>query len=153
MEIDSTATEARIPVTLRCGFCSTLNRVDLSRAADRPGCGNCGKPMLLDRPVSVAAEDFRRTVLEASAPVLVDFYADWCAPCKMVAPLVDEIARENQGRLLVAKVDTDRAPELAGSLGIRGIPTVIVFKDGVEVGRSVGFEPDKVRALTAQALG
>ncbi len=153
MDSDSTATKPSAPVTLRCGFCLTLNRVDLARAADRPGCGSCGKPMLLDRPVHVTEEDFQRTVLEASPPVLVDFYADWCAPCKMVAPHVDEIARENQGRLLVAKVDTDRAPELAARLGIRGIPTLIFFKNGSEIGRSVGFEPGKLAAMVAEAIG
>jgi len=153
METDSRVREAPAPLTLRCGFCSTLNRVDLSRAADRPTCGECGKPMLLDRPVRLAHEDFERTVLQAPVPVLVDFYADWCAPCKMVAPLVDELAHEHRGRLLVAKVDTDRAPELAGRFGIRGIPTLILFEGGSEIARSVGFEPEKVRRMTLEALG
>jgi thioredoxin 2 len=139
-------------VDLRCGFCGTMNRVDLTRAADRPKCGDCTKPMLLDRPVKVAQEDFGRTVLQASAPVLVDFYADWCAPCKMVAPLMDEIAYQNIGRILVAKVDTDRAPEVAMKYGIRSIPTLILFRDGEEVERSVGFEPERVRALVDDAV-
>lgn len=143
---------ALAPVTLRCAFCQTLNRVDLTRAALRPRCGECGRPILLDRPVKVAQDDFERTVLGSGAPVLADFYADWCAPCKMVAPLVDELAQELSGRLLVAKVDTDHAPELVQRLGIRGIPTLIVFKAGEEVGRSVGFEPERVRALAAEAV-
>ncbi len=138
-------------VTVRCPFCATLNRVDLARAADRPKCGQCQKPILLDRPVRVEEEDFTQTVLESPAPVLVDFYADWCAPCKMVAPLVDELARAHVGKLLVAKVDTDRAQRLSMQHQIRGIPTLILFKDGAEVGRSVGFEPDKVRSLVAGA--
>lgn len=140
-------TIAEKPVTLRCGFCLTLNRVDLARAAQRPACGECHRPMLLDRPVRVTEEDFETTVLAAEAPVLVDFYADWCAPCKMVAPLVDELAQAHVGRLLVAKVDTDHAQGVAQRFAIRGIPTLILFQDGVEVGRSVGFEPEKVRAL------
>lgn len=153
METDSTVREAPGRLTLRCGFCSTLNKVDPDRAGDRPACGKCGKPMLLDRPVALAQEDFERTVLRSPLPVLVDFYADWCAPCKMVAPLADELAREHRGRLLVAKVDTDRAPELAGRFGIRGIPTLILFRNGSEIGRSVGFEPEKVRSMTAEAIG
>lgn len=139
-------------VTVRCGFCLKLNRVDVARAADRPACGDCGKPMLLDRPVKVTEEDFERTVLGAGVPVLVDFYADWCAPCKMVAPLVDEIAHANVGRMIVAKVDTDRAPAVAAKYGIRSIPTLIVFDDGDEVARSVGFEPERVRDLVRKAV-
>jgi thioredoxin 2 len=139
-------------VNLRCGFCGTVNRVDLSRAVDRPKCGDCTKPMLLDRPVKVAQDDFERTVLKAGAPVLVDFYADWCAPCKMVAPLVDEIAHQKIGRMLVAKVDTDGAPDVAMKYGIRSIPTLILFRDGEEVERSVGFEPERVRALVDDAV-
>jgi thioredoxin len=103
--------------------------------------------MLLDRPIKVAEEDFDRTVLQAESPVLVDFYADWCAPCRMVAPFVDEIARTHMGRLLVAKVDTDRAPNVALRYGIRSIPTLILFRAGQEVERSVGFEPERVRSL------
>jgi thioredoxin len=107
--------------------------------------------MLLDRPVKVTEDDFERTVAGAHAPVLVDFYADWCGPCKLVAPLVDELAREHSGRLLVVKVDTDRAPAVAQRYGIRGIPTLILFEAGTEVGRSVGFEPEKVRELASRA--
>ena len=86
----------------------------------------------------------------SDAPVLVDFYADWCGPCRMVAPFVDEIAQENVGKLLVAKVDTDRAPNVAMRFGIRSIPTIVVFKDGKEVERSVGFEPQRLEALIAK---
>ena len=139
-------------VTLRCGFCLTLNSVDLSRAEDRPTCGECGRPMLLDRPVKVAEEDFDQSVLAAGVPVLVDFYADWCAPCKMVAPLVDEIAHRNIGKMLVVKVDTDHAPKVAAEFGIRSIPTLILFRDGEEVDRSVGFEPERVRDLVERAV-
>lgn len=146
------ATEAQIPVTIRCAFCSKLNRVDLARAADRPSCGECRRPILLDRPVKVAEEDFDRTVLQAESPVLVDFYADWCAPCRMVAPLVDEIARERMGKLLVVKVDTDRAPGVAQRYGIRSIPTLVVFRGGQEVERSVGFEPERVRSMVERVV-
>jgi len=146
------ATEARTLVTLRCGFCTKLNRIDLRRAADRPTCGECGRPILLDRPVKVHEEDFGRSVLQSQAPVLVDFYADWCAPCRMIAPYVDEIAREWTGRVLVAKVDTDRAPDLSARYGIRSIPTMIVFHGGHEVGRSLGFEPDRLRQMIVGAL-
>jgi thioredoxin 2 len=144
--------EAQSPVAIRCGFCLKLNKVDLARAAARPTCGACGKPMLLDRPLKVAQEDFDKTVLGAEAPVLVDFYADWCAPCRMVAPFVDELASAHVGRLLVAKVDTDRAPDVALRYGIRSIPTLIVFSAGEEVERSVGFEPERVKGLVDRVV-
>lgn len=140
-------------VTVRCPFCLTLNAVDLKRASERPACGDCGKPMLLDRPVKVTAEDFDRTVLGSTALVLVDFYADWCGPCKMVAPLVDELAGAHTGEMLVVKVDTDRAQDIVQRLGIRGVPTLILFKGGEEMARSVGFEPEKVRDMVEQAVG
>ena len=139
-------------VTLRCPFCLTLNTLDLGKSGDRPKCVNCKKPLLLDRPIKVGGEDFDRTVLGSEAPVLVDFYADWCAPCKYVAPLMDELAKTHEGTLLVVKIDTDQAPDLSQKFGIRSIPTVILFKNGEEVGRSVGFEPEKLRDMAVEAV-
>ena len=144
--------EAQSPVKVRCGFCLKLNQVDLARAAARPKCGECGRPMLLDRPLKVTEEDFDKTVLGAQAPVLVDFYADWCAPCRMVAPFIDQLASENVGKLLVAKVDTDSAPEVAMRYGIRSIPTLIAFSDGKEVERSVGFEPERLKGMVERIV-
>ena len=137
---DTTATSGH-RITVRCQFCETWNRVVAERAADRPKCGKCGKPMLVDRPISLNDETFTRTVTESEIPVLVDFYADWCGPCKIMAPSVDQLAAENQGKLLVAKLDTDRAPRTAQSFDIRGIPTVIVFRGGREAQRSSGAMP------------
>jgi thioredoxin 2 len=145
--------DTEVTAILRCPFCLTLNTVDVSRAAEKPTCGDCGKPILLDRPVKVTAEDFDRTVLGASVPVLVDFYADWCGPCKIVAPLVDEIAGAHTGALLVAKVDSDRAQDIVQRLEIRGVPTIILFEGGEEMARSVGFEPEKLKDMVAQVVG
>ena len=127
--------------TLRCAFCDQKNRLDVSRAADRPKCAECGKPFLLDRPVKVTGDDFESLVAGAGVPVLADFYADWCGPCKAMAPTLDEFAADRVGQLLVAKVDTDRAPELSARLGIRGIPTLILYRDGSEVKRQTGAVP------------
>ena len=137
----ATTTTGAKKATLRCQFCMTWNRVDVTRAEDRPKCGNCGKPMLLDRPVPLTEETFARTIADSEVPVLVDFYADWCGPCKMMAPWVDEVARRFQGRALVAKLDTDRAQQTASSFGIRGIPTTIVFVGGREAQRQTGAVP------------
>ncbi len=138
--------------TVECPFCATLNRVDLDRAADRPKCGACGRPILLDRPVKVSDASLDRLVADASVPVLVDFWAEWCGPCKIMAPLLDDLARERMGRLLVAKLDTDRNPESARRFGIRGIPTLILFRDGAEAAREVGAVPrDRLARLLETA--
>ena len=147
------ASTATRHLTIRCQFCETWNRVDAARAADRPKCGKCGKPMLLDRPVYLNDETFTRTIEGSDVPVLVDFYADWCGPCKIMAPYVDDIAREKQGVALVAKLDTDRSQRTAGGFDIRGIPTSIVFKNGKEVARQTGAVPKKVlEELLAKAV-
>jgi thioredoxin 2 len=136
---DHTQTEtAARHMTVRCQFCDTWNRIEAARAPDRPKCGKCGKPILLDRPIALNDETFARTIAESDVPVLVDFYADWCAPCKMMAPFIDEIARERQGTVLVAKLDTDRAQQTSMAFNIRGIPTSIVFRGGKEAARHTG---------------
>ena len=108
--------------------------------------------MLIDRPVKVESEDFEATVLGAGVPVLADFYADWCGPCKLVVPLLDEIAAAEQGRLLVVKVDSDRAAEQCQLYAIRSVPTVLLFQNGKETGRSLGFEPEVIRGFVAGAV-
>lgn len=110
----------------------------MARVRDRPKCADCARPILLDRPLSVSEEEFTETVKDAGVPVLVDFYADWCGPCKVTAPMLDELAHRHQGDLLVLKVDTDRWPALAQAHGVRGIPTLITFDGGREVRRHVG---------------
>jgi thioredoxin 2 len=140
----TTASTAIQHLTIRCQFCETWNRVDAARAADRPKCGKCGKPMLLDRPIKLDDDTFARTTAESDVPVLVDFYADWCGPCKVMAPSVDELARDFIGRAIVAKVDTDRAQRTSMQFNIRGIPTSIVFKSGKEVARQTGAVPKKM---------
>ena len=135
------ATTEKVSATLRCQFCLTWNRMDVSRAADRPKCGKCSKPMLLDRPLMLDDETFSRTVEGSEVPVIVDFYADWCGPCKMMAPAVDQLAANYAGRAIVAKVNTDFAQQATRPFGIRGIPTTIVFSGGKEVARQSGAMP------------
>ena len=140
-------------LTVRCQFCGKWNRVRADRVADRPKCGECAKPMLLDRPFKLDDESFERTVRESDVPVLVDFYADWCGPCKMMAPAVDQLAAAYQGKALIAKLDTDRAQRTAGGFQIRGIPTVIVFRAGKEAARQTGAVPyPGLEALLKQSL-
>ncbi len=127
--------------TVACPFCETLNRVDLTRLVQHPKCGKCGKPILLDRPIAVSDATFDRVTTDTTVPVIVDFYADWCGPCKIMAPLLDDVAHRRTGELLVVKLDTDRNPVTGQRFGIRGIPTLIAFRQGKEVARRVGAVP------------
>jgi len=131
--------ETTVPgITVACPFCGRLNRIRADRVGDRPRCGECGRPLLVDRPVKVTDADFDRVIRGTDIPVLVDFYADWCGPCKVMAPLLDDFASNRAGEVLVAKLDTDREQATASRFGIRGIPTMIVFREGVEVARRTG---------------
>jgi len=136
--------------TVSCPFCETLNRVDLSRVAQRPACGQCKRPLLLDRPLAVSDATFDRLIADASVPVLVDFYADWCGPCKIMAPVLDEVAHARSGDVLVLKLDTDRSPATTARFGVQGIPTLMLFSGGREAGRLVGAVPrHQIDALLA----
>src|SRR3954465_13723387 len=107
MEMETTTQQPR-KATVACQFCGRLNRVDLSRAADRPKCGECGRPILLDRPLALSDASFDRVIADAQVPALVNFSGDGGRPCKMVAPIMDELARARMGSVLIAKLDTDR---------------------------------------------
>ena len=95
----------------------------------------------MSEPKAVGDRDFIQEVLESDTPVLVDFWADWCAPCKMVAPLIDELAEEYDGKIKFTKVDVDDNPQTAMQYGIRSIPTLLVFKGGAPVDQVVGVVP------------
>lgn len=139
-------------VTTPCPSCGTLNRTDLGRLAERPRCGSCRTPLDLSHPLAVDAGTFDAVLAGSEAPVLVDFYADWCGPCRMVAPAVASLAQARAGSVLVLKVDTDKSPGLSERLGIRGIPTLIAFRNGKETGRHVGVaQPAQLEALVGSA--
>ena len=102
----------------------------------------------MSKPVHINNDTFKTVVLQAQQPVLVDFYADWCGPCRALAPVLEELAEDLQGRLVVAKLDVDQNEELSLRYGVQSIPTLILFQNGQEAGRIAGFLP-KARLLKA----
>jgi thioredoxin 2 len=123
---------------LPCAFCATPTRIDLSKLSLGPKCAECHRPIRVDRPIKVTDSTYDRVLQGTEVPVLVDFYADWCGPCHMMAPTLDDFAHRHVGEAVVLKLDTDASPGVAGRYGIRGIPTLIVFDRGRERGRQVG---------------
>ena len=103
-------------------------------------------------PLHVSDTDFTKTVLESKTPVLVDLWAEWCGPCRMVAPFVEELARDYAGKVVVVKMDTDANPQTPMKYGIMGIPTLIIFKDGKEAERIVGAVPKAVISKKLDAV-
>lgn len=147
-----TDTAKSVGLTVRCQFCATWNRIDASKVAAAPKCGKCAKPILLERPLILTDDTFSRTLNGTDVPVFVDFYADWCGPCRMMAPAVDALAAHVQGKALIAKLNTDHSARTAGGFNIRGIPTVIVFQGSKEVARQSGALPlEGLKQLLARA--
>ncbi len=122
-----------------CPSCGTQNRIPARHLADRGRCGACKSELEpLAEPVEVDSPTFYEIVGGATVPVLVDFWASWCAPCRMVAPEVQRVAKETSGQAIVLKVDTERHPELASRYGVRSIPNFVVLRDGKITAQQAG---------------
>ncbi|HEV8292736.1 MAG TPA: thioredoxin [Tepidisphaeraceae bacterium] len=127
-----------------CPSCGAKNRVDPQRIqrGEAPVCGRCKRLLLGEAgPVEVTDATFATEVERSPVPVLVDMWAPWCGPCRMLAPTIDQVAAEMAGRIKVAKLNVDENPQTAGRFNISGIPAMLIFKDGREVDRIVGLAP------------
>lgn len=132
-------------IILRCDKCGAKNRVPSGRINEAPVCGKCRAPLNINGasgvPVDVTDRSFEAEVISHPGVVLVDCWAPWCGPCRMVAPVLEQLAGEYRGRVKIAKLNTDENPGISAKYGIRSIPTMLLFKNGTQVDRLVGALP------------
>ena len=128
------------PALIPCPACNGLNRIPSERLGDAPRCGRCKSPVLPAAPITLNQASFS-SQLKGDLPLLVDVWADWCGPCKAFAPTFAQAAAQLQGRCRLGKLDSEANPQLSAQLGIRSIPSLILFRGGVEVARQSGALP------------
>ena len=134
-----------------CRSCGTKNRVDEVRlASSEAKCGKCGEKLEAvsdSKPINITDQTFEREVLQTTGrPVLVDCWAPWCPPCRMIAPLLDELAAESHGSYQITKVNVDENPQISSRFQISSIPTMLIFKDGKLIDRLIGAQPKQTIA-------
>ena len=124
-----------------CTHCGTVNRLPADRDAIAAKCGGCGRMLFEGEPADVPGEMFERQVARSTVPVVIDVWAPWCGPCHAMAPEYEKAAQATEPRARFLKLNSDNEQEIAGRLGIRGIPTMLVYRDGKEIARTSGARP------------
>ena len=125
-------------INIACPHCVRTNRLPNNKLQQNPKCGNCHQPLFINKPIDLTDFNFSKVISNTHIPIVVDFWADWCGPCKMMAPIFKQIAAELEPGIRFAKVNTEVAQNIAVQYGIRSIPTLIVFKNGKEITRQAG---------------
>ena len=126
------------PKHIVCPHCAAVNRVPSDKLSEQPTCGKCKQPLFTAHPVELNASNFMQHVARNDIPVLVDFWAPWCGPCRMMAPAYEQAAQRLEPGMRVVKLNTEEAQQIAAQYNIRSIPTLAVFKGGKEVARQAG---------------
>jgi thioredoxin 2 len=132
-------------IILKCNNCGTRNRVPKARLNEKPLCGKCGKhlssPAGYDRPVDITDRTFEKEVIFYPGAVLVDCWAPWCGPCRMITPVLEQLAQKYAGKIKITKLNVEENPITASKYTIQSIPTMLLFKNGESVNRFVGALP------------
>jgi thioredoxin 2 len=124
-----------------CPHCAATNRIPTDRLSDDPVCGRCGEALLDGQPVELSDTDFDKVVAASDLPVVVDFWAPWCGPCRQMAPQFEQAARTLKGKALFVKLNSDDNPRISARFGVRSIPTLVKLQKGNEVARVAGARP------------
>lgn len=137
-----------------CKNCGVKNRIPKNRLNDSPVCGRCGTPLppVRSEPLTITDRSFQQEIISHPGPALVDCWAAWCAPCRMVAPILDQLAKEYSGRVLIAKLDIDANPETAARYNVMSVPTLLLFNNGNLVDTLVGALPKQEIEKRLQSL-
>lgn len=124
-----------------CPGCHVSNRISFERIQDKPKCGKCKKPLFLEKPVTLDGVSFNKHIQNSDLPIVVDFWAAWCGPCKTMAPVFEKAAQEMEPKFQFAKLDTEKNQSIATHYRIQSIPTLAVFRKGKEIARQSGAMP------------